>query len=450
MLKSCKKWISGSPHSALKTKIKQIPDSEFAFTLSEHNEHLEAKVYQDNKEHILGFKYYIVDTDQYEWTSYIVANQSDGHLYISIEIHCEANIATKDIPRPKSPHILRHLLKGSSGGADGPFNMSGRPKNLESIDVEMAAKIINGKFLNKMPIVYISSTYAGRHVLNVNHLAQRMYGMAHVFVEPDVHFGNRLALETNSTNPRLGAVGIFWPRGYGHEILRRDGDHDEFVGNIYDIVQTTLLMQRLDREVTWSYLEHKIHASTIANLRLNQVTKVPDEFIEAIDKELKSKDELLAIAEEEIEHLKSKIQKLSTRQSKITETATIISKGDETELYEGEYNDFVIELIKDKFESSLIGTRSRDLLKSLIDANKKVGNQEELELALKQVLSNWDGLTSRSRRSLEDLEYMIIEDGKHVKILFFGDSRYTATLPKTPSDFRSGRNCFSDARRVFF
>lgn len=41
-------------------------------------------------------------------------------------------------------------------------------------------------------------------------------------------------------------------------------------------------------------------------------------------------------------------------------------------------------------------------------------------------------------------------NGKHSKLTYYGDSRYMATLAKTPSDGRSGSNIAAEMIRTMF
>ena len=60
------------------------------------------------------------------------------------------------------------------------------------------------------------------------------------------------------------------------------------------------------------------------------------------------------------------------------------------------------------------------------------------------------GIVIKLRRELEDMGFSISEDGKHFKLVFQGDDRYTFTLPKSGSDWRGGLNAASDIGRLLF
>ena len=55
-------------------------------------------------------------------------------------------------------------------------------------------------------------------------------------------------------------------------------------------------------------------------------------------------------------------------------------------------------------------------------------------------ISNKDK-TVRLLESLKELGFTITEEGKHYKLVYYGDGRYWATMVKTPSDkVRGGKN----------
>ena len=53
--------------------------------------------------------------------------------------------------------------------------------------------------------------------------------------------------------------------------------------------------------------------------------------------------------------------------------------------------------------------------------------------AVEKILNCYDGLSGTMRKDLEKLGLFITEVGSHYKIRYYGDSRYHATMAKTPS-----------------
>ncbi|MFO1318556.1 MAG: hypothetical protein U1F52_02985 [Burkholderiales bacterium] len=59
-------------------------------------------------------------------------------------------------------------------------------------------------------------------------------------------------------------------------------------------------------------------------------------------------------------------------------------------------------------------------------------------------------LDQKSKRTLEEMGFELSDDGKHYKIVFQGDDRYSFSLPKSGSDHRGGLNAASDIGRLLF
>jgi hypothetical protein len=72
--------------------------------------------------------------------------------------------------------------------------------------------------------------------------------------------------------------------------------------------------------------------------------------------------------------------------------------------------------------------------------------------ALKPIISNWQGVSGKSRSQLGELGFEIVQDGaKHPKLLFHGDERFSVAVPGSPSDSqRGGKNLYSEICKLFF
>jgi hypothetical protein len=82
-----------------------------------------------------------------------------------------------------------------------------------------------------------------------------------------------------------------------------------------------------------------------------------------------------------------------------------------------------------------------------LGSNSRRGNLRE---SLKLLLRNYSSMDHSTRKGLEDLGFSTYEDGKHYKLIYKNDDRYTFALPKSGSDYRGGLNAVSDiAKRIF-
>ena len=89
------------------------------------------------------------------------------------------------------------------------------------------------------------------------------------------------------------------------------------------------------------------------------------------------------------------------------------------------------------------------MLKDILSQNQETGIDDEISEALKNILDQSCNLNAQQKRRL--LEYGFeIESGKHYKVTFNKDERYTFTLSKTPGDYRTNLNTLKDAINTLF
>jgi len=447
VLRIGKTWIEGSPHSNLQEKIKAIGDKVEA-DLTSDKEKFRLLKHQSKEECHAGINYNLLDKG-FEWNTYIVAKKTNQEVWLSFEISRDSDNPTLELPKPKKPYFIKQILKACGHGKDGYILTNGKPKNLSNTDIEYAARLMNGQSEYSMPIVYISATNSNKHVVNPTTLAEYLYGMAHIFVEPDREFAYRLRLDTKSQNANNGAIGIYWPEGLGKEILfRGDENHDEFGNRIYNTIREALLSKRLLRDCCWNYIEQLKIQQRIKELK-DTSNKSINEYIDAFDIENNIKCRQLEEAENEIRKLKNEIRKISLENSTQTD-GQILFRGEENDLYEGEMIDFILDILNREYDSAATGARKRDILNSIIENNSIIGKREQIKKDIKETLKTYKKMTSSIKSALRDIGFQINEDGKHFKLLFNNDERYSVILPKTSSDHRVGMNLVSDISKKLF
>ncbi|MBZ1353479.1 hypothetical protein LPB406_07820 [Streptococcus sp. LPB0406] len=59
-------------------------------------------------------------------------------------------------------------------------------------------------------------------------------------------------------------------------------------------------------------------------------------------------------------------------------------------------------------------------------------------------------MNGKLKQELKQLGFTVTEDGKHYKLTYFDDNRYTITMAKTPSDGRAGKNNVSNINNKVF
>ena len=130
----------------------------------------------------------------------------------------------------------------------------------------------------------------------------------------------------------------------------------------------------------------------------------------------------------------------------------LIRTGKEKEFYDGEMKEMVLEAIHDSLQTAVQPkSRRADILESILAANAYSGIIKSRRYALKQILSK-DSLKNGHAQvpELEKQGFITDSDNSHIKLKFYGDSRYTITVPRSSSDNRATDNLYSTIKNLCY
>lgn len=448
LLDVIKQWLIGSPHSKLpKGEVEKLTTAHDN-QLSVQNESIDIISHKKETHQLIGAKHTITQ-DSIRWTTEISGSKKEYSFWVSIQVSCDNSVPTHKIPNTKKPHIVKLIIDQLGGGADGELEVSRTPHELNSKQFRVAKEIINGESSNLMPVVYVSADDTESSAINTEELAYHLSGMAHVVVEPNREFSFDLRHETNQKNAYGGAVAIYWPEGLGRYLFLPWGKYENpkhIEKESKQVIRSALLSMRPLKDCNWQYITEQKTRFAIETLKSSGSTEIND-YISLFDTEIQSLRE--EISKLERENLRLKSQAFSRTDKQQEDSISIPST--EKDLYHGEHQDITIEA----FESLLEKTpekhkRRRDVISGVLKSNKKTGKRQELTRTIKSILSQYQKMDERTRKSLERLGFEIISEDNHYKISFNGDHRYHIPIAKTPSDFRSGKNTASDLCGVLF
>jgi len=318
------------------------------------------------------------------------------------------------------------------------------------VDVELAANLIRGTAGCRLPIVYVSAGFLGRYLVDGVKLASDLSGMAHVVVEPNRPFSLRLRLEVASENVYGGTVGIYWPDGSGRRSFflgHEYASEGALQQAIIEEVRSALVNRRPLNRCTWFGVRQSVSRSTFAALRAAGSQEV-DRFADEFDKELDAKQEQLDAAEREIARLQAEVRKFEARIP--LGVGVTLTTGSEQDLFPGEIAGIVRDALSDSTTRVPADSRRAHVLSAIVSATPVTSEADRIRDELKSLLRGSSTLDAKLRRGLERLGFSINEDGKHIKIVFQGDDRYTFALPKSGSDRRGGLNAATDIGRLLF
>lgn len=447
-LAAVREWLLGSPHTMFEASDLSEMEAKDEFSSKKSNELIETLKYQATGNDMAAIRYTKLDRGL-EWVSTVVFSRGQPS-WIGIRTSCESQHPAAKLPIARKPVFVRTFLTRLGGGVDGEIKVSATPIRLANSDIPLATRCVAGQAGCRLPLVYVSARFQGGHILDVDSLAEALAGMAHVLVEPNRAFSVRLMSEVNSQNVYGGAIGVYWPEGGGRRsfFLHHESDTSpEMERAVVEEIRSALVNRRPLSRVTWSAVQEHISRRTFAALREQgsaEVNRYADEF----DKEIKSKQEELVDAEREISRLEAEIRKYQAQNP--MQSGLLLQTSPEQDLYAGELLGVVRDAIADAVTRVTEDSRRQHILYSIVNSNPPTGEAEAMRNRLKELLRDFRSMDGKVKGALENMGFDISEEGKHYKIVFQGDDRYTFTMPKSGSDHRGGLNLAGDISRLLF
>lgn len=380
------------------------------------------------------------EADGEVWETIVVCHSTKVGSLISIKLERTSVLAKKLRHDPKVPYVVRNILAEHSGGLDGSFSVQRTPHSLGESDVLLAARVIRGEASTSLPIVYLSSGYDHTPFFHADKLSAWLGGMAHVVVEPSRHFSRALARQVSFTNPHSGAVGVFWPYGAGKAIRCLPENFSspiEMATHITHIVRDALVVVRQPPEVSWGSIIGEISRANIEKLQHGDTLQA-QELVKQFDNELKATQAKADSAEREVERLRRELQR------SLAQTASahdgVLKVGNEQPLYSGELQYAIVYALQRSLSHLSPKGRVYDIVQAIIEGNPSSADFIALETALDQSIPDSGKLEGHHKKALEKLGFVITEEGKHIKLVFQDDERYTFAAAKTPGDHRAMKN----------
>ncbi len=383
------------------------------------------------------------------WTNDFTFTESDDRNLLFVRLNRDAMDKESIVPhRFHRPRLMKEILRAGYGAKDNTLQISDKEVLITRQNITLAEDVICGKTKYLLPIVYVTKRFMdSTTILDTEELAKDLAGTAHVLVEESTDITRKLKRRTGGKNPFNGAVHIYYTDKAGNRIIPEEfSESNTFRKEIVESVCKRLSQVKVEDRYTWETIKYQ------KLLEKNQKYKEENtELAEASEEVLKLKDEEYAQLEEEANELRSKVEyyKDALQKKKDRQTGDIVFACSESEFFEGEIKDMILELLEREKKQmdddpNQVGWRIYHVLKAILEENEITGKGKILEGDLKDILSRKDRLTPKDKKRLNELGF-ISKENKHNKLYFHGDGRYMITLGSTPSDGHASNNAASTA-----
>lgn len=402
-------------------------------------------------ENIIAVRYEKIEQDGIIWDTDYVVNFTT--MKIAVQLYRsykeEAVVFNSSF---SAPHFITVLIENGYLKRDGELPILREPIYVTEKNIIFLSEIINQTKKFRLPIVYVSKTVYDYDPVNVNWLASRLKGVAHVLVEKSKQLNNSIRKLCDDKNEYNGGIGVYYPN---HAVKHKRFLYRKYVGSDEILLNKVVInviqyvnSQNIDSLYTWQgvnnsllndrFILQKKERQDAENARAkaeNEVSQVFDAFDDDLTKLQQHVEELTRTNEVlryENQGLRSKLNSLGD--------IPILKLGDEDEFYQGEIKDIILSTLENVLNGLSGKSRKADVIKDIIENNNYEHLSDERKQKIKKILKSYNGMNGQIRQQLQELGFEITEEGKHYKLTYFGDGRYWTTLGKTPGDGRNGKN----------
>ena len=226
------------------------------------------------------------------WLTDFVLNATDGTLSVSVSLET-TEFTTDFFPTYYPPYFVKMVLARGYAGEDNGLVVR-NSEHVISECMDFFKGIVSQKITSSLPVVYVVRTAAGSNPIDINKLAFRLQGTAHVICESeDEPQSEDLPELSELVADKAGKIFVFYPnpnkkaRIFNLTDSSRDSDflEDRIVNDVYNYM-TSKMRKPID---TWEGVSiEKLHISN-RELTSNQsaIKKESNEMYDLYEEQLK-------------------------------------------------------------------------------------------------------------------------------------------------------------------
>lgn len=374
------------------------------------------------------------------WTTDFILNTEKSYLSVSVAM-VTTEFTTDFAPTFYPPYFVKLIVYSGYSGEDSFLHVSQKAHPVSECE-EVLQSVCEKKVKMALPIVYITRLKENTSELNVDDLAFRLQGVAHVIYESEGHVP-KLNLDINDENGYENKAIIFYPSSKKQvDVIKCAEKSKDYIENHIINAVYSYMIQRVRKNIdTWDgILNEQLHLKNMELIKSKETIEEENDYLyEEFGDQLKKMEETNAKQNNEIQRLTAEVQGLRMKFSDKTQVPIIVA-GEEKDFYEGEIKEIVLEILEEYKKSCHEGSRRLHVIDDILQCNEYKHLPEKKREILKKALKGYRSLSGSLKNELEALGIEITSDGKHYKWSYFGDNRYVVTAAKTSSDARSGMN----------
>lgn len=418
-----------------------------------------------------------------QWVTEIAVKFENKNTLISILLEVsDVSTRVKEFPKTTKPNLVASLNKSE---LLDPETIGLKAKeiknNLEDFKV---LKCEINKDERNYPIVLVSKRkYTDEFILEPNKLQEQLFGLAQVFFFDKEVDSYKLEGVIGKNCVWDGAVRIIYPVKMKSRLFRSaeltqlkkssDNIYHEFLSFITHILNgynkrnhlkpTDIRAKRNRDRISLLRKENQDKAGyeKLANEIYDELERRVDEFkkeredleekIQELELSRLDLEEKIKSLEKDNYNLKNRIE-YSLRSKENKKESGVIKGGEEFDVYDEEIKDLLLNIIESYFTSREDAFDKNDreykILCDIIKSNCKKNYATHIFNECKDIFNNYSSVSEKMKNDLSKIGLEIVNAGKHNKLRFIGDERFSVTFAKTTSDKRAGENIVNHIKKA--
>lgn len=450
-------WLDSSPHSQFEGRVFQQTDHRFkpnhhqSWKMSEQEEL--SYIWLEQNDFIgVSVQYVKHETNISFTTQLTFAATRNSHQqwerWIGCQISNLASTPNTSLPKINKPKIINMIIQDGLGGNIGlPVNHHIHEAHPD--EAQHIASLMRGDTQHHLPMIYISLNKTSQAALSeeeIGELANKLAGMAHIVLEPSLAFSRELSACSEQLNAFGGYIGVYWSGGKGRNRYFNHSEKENLLENIQSFIFQAVSESRSLEICTRAYIQNRYHHyHVVQNQESSQLMELANDEIQILETKIKQMEEKYKLAESEIKRLQKELN-TSNRNNKLPQanSQTVILNTTENELHPNEISETILSILKEARQQNDSMARRLHIIDDILAHNTNHENGKKLKENIKKILSQYTQLDSKSRQQLENLGFTVEQGGKHYKLIFQNDKRYTLTLSRSGSDKKGGMSAATD------
>lgn len=448
-------WNQGSPHED--NVIRNLKwDGSYNQKFGDETISLEFKEYRN--EEIVAVRYVKKLDDGIIWKTDYIMNFKDYKMSIMLDRSFTEDAIGVD-PSFTTPLFIKLLIEKGYVVNDNDLPVLMTPHLIDRENASILTAVINGKKFYDLPVVYVSKTFSNNIPIDVDKLAYALKGVAHIFVQGDLGTNTFIREQCNSTNEYNGAIGIY----YQSDVVKhkRFLNHEYFDPiitrqNIVKAIINFTNQQSIDPLYTWDgvttfLLNDRFESQREKRTKAERTKEETEELLNSFSSDFDDLTEENSRLRDSISDLENELAFYKDAfNNKTVNDSDFLSSGSEKEFFPDEKKEFILSVLSDSLANIQDDTRKKHIVQDIIQQNNSEDILSKKREEVKRLLTDYRGLTGKLKQDLKQLGFSISDEGKHYKLTYFDDNRYTITMAKTPSDGRAGKNNVSEINKKVF